>query len=224
MRPEMRHVTPTLEAETALWEEGYAYVAGLDEAGRGAWAGPVYAGAVILPDDLDASSPLRSARDSKQLTPKRREALFDVIEAQALAFGVGWADPAEIDQIGIVPATKLAMSRALEMLAPQPQALVIDALRLSDCALPQRSFPFADALSLSVAAASIVAKVSRDRWMCETAEAAFPGYGFAQHKGYGTRQHRTALASLGVSAIHRQTFRPVAQVIEKSGTMGRGGL
>ena len=129
----------------------------------------------------------------------------------ALAVGVGRGEQAEIDALGIVPATRLAMRRALDALSVAPEALVIDALTLPDVDLPQDAFPYADARSLSVAAAGIVAKVSRDRWMVEVADVMFPGYGFAQHKGYGTRQHREALDRLGVCDIHRTSFRPIAE-------------
>ncbi len=210
MKANLKSISPTLEVEAQFWAAGLRHVAGLDEAGRGAWAGPVYAGAVILPSTGGAPAALAGVRDSKQLSPRQREAQFQAIAEMAVAVGVGRATAAEIDALGIVPATRLAMRRALAALLPPAHALVIDALPLPEVALPQRSFPFADALSLSVAAASIVAKVSRDRWMAEQAEIAFPGYGFAQHKGYGTPQHRVALDRLGVSALHRRTFRPVA--------------
>jgi len=182
----------------------------VDEAGRGCWAGPVFAAAVILPPAPAAWEALAGVRDSKRLSARQREAQFVHIAATALAVGVGRAEAAEIDALGIVPATRLAMRRALAQLAPPAEALVIDALRLPEVALPQQAFPYADARSLSVAAAGIVAKVSRDRWMRECAALDFPGYGFAQHKGYGTPQHREALEMLGVCPLHRRTFRPVA--------------
>jgi ribonuclease HII len=165
---------------------------------------------VVLPRDGAVLAALDGVRDSKQLSPSRREVLKRAIEAVALAVGVGRGERTEIDALGIVPATRLAMQRALQALAVAPQALVIDALTLPDVALPQDAFPYADARSLSVAAAGIVAKVSRDRWMVDVADVAHPGYGFAQHKGYGTRQHRVALDRLGVCAIHRTSFRPIA--------------
>jgi len=184
-------------------------VAGLDEAGRGAWAGPVVAAAVILPCDAGVHAALKGVRDSKQVSPATREILAARIVEVALAVGVGRGEQQEIDALGIVPATRLAMQRALAALSVAAEALVIDALPLPAVNLPQDVFPYADARSLSVAAASIIAKVSRDRWMVDVAEADFPGYGFAQHKGYGTRQHRAALDLLGVCPIHRLTFRPV---------------
>lgn len=205
----MRAVEPTLEHETRFWTQGYRAVAGLDEAGRGAWAGPVYAGAVIFAPQGTDWAALTGVRDSKKLSPAQREVALAAIQATALAWGAGWAAAAEIDALGIVPATRLAMTRALAALAVAPEALLIDALRLLESPLPQRSFPFADALSLTVAAAGIVAKVSRDRWMREQAEADFAGYGFAQHKGYGTPQHQAALERLGPCALHRRTFAPI---------------
>ncbi|MBN1260482.1 MAG: ribonuclease HII [Anaerolineae bacterium] len=187
-----------------------ARVAGMDEAGRGAWAGPVAAAAVILPCDPGILTVLDGVRDSKCLTPHQRDVQLAHIAAAALALAIDYASAAEIDALGIVPATRLAMQRALAALSPGPEALIIDALRLPQVRLPQESFPFADVRSLSVAAAGIVAKVHRDRWMIEEGDVGFPGYGFAQHKGYGTRQHHDALQALGPCTIHRRTFRPVA--------------
>lgn len=206
---------PTLEAEARFWAQGLHRVAGVDEAGRGTWAGPVYAAAVILPQDVDALAALSGVRDSKTLSASRREALMACITDVALAVGVGRGEQAEIDSLGIVPATRLAMRRALDALSVVPEALVIDALTLPEVDLPQDAFPYADARSLSVAAAGIVAKVSRDRWMVEVADVMFPGYGFAQHKGYGTRQHQEALDRMGVSAIHRTSFRPIVNRLKR---------
>ncbi len=198
---------PTLETEQQFWDAGIRYVAGLDEAGRGCWAGPVYAGAVMLAPGTD----LPGVRDSKQLSPLRRAELLELITARALSWGVGYASAEEIDALGILPATRLAMQRALAQLAPPPQALILDALTLPDVPLPQTAFPRADVSVLSVAAASIVAKVHRDRWMSEVAERLYPGYGFAQHKGYGTRMHQNALHAFGPCPLHRHSFAPVAQ-------------
>ena len=181
-------------------------VAGLDEAGRGAWAGPVVAAAVILPCGDDVCAALAGVRDSKQLSSVVRQRLVTRILDVALAVGVGRGEQQEIDALGIVPATRLAMQRALAALSVSPEALVIDALRLPGVNLPQDAFPYADARSLSVAAASIIAKVARDRWMVDVAEIDFPGYGFAQHKGYGTQQHREALVRLVSCPLHRLTF------------------
>lgn len=198
---------PTLERETQFWELGLTYVAGLDEAGRGCWAGPVAAAAVMLAP----GTALPGVRDSKQLSPARRAELSELIVARALSWGVGFASAQEIDALGIVSATRLAMTRALQQLTPPPQALILDALTLPETALPQMAFPRADATVLSVAAASILAKVHRDRWMSEVAEALYPGYGFARHKGYGTKEHQAALRAWGPCPLHRQTFAPLRQ-------------
>jgi ribonuclease HII len=200
---------PGLDEEKSLWRQGYRLVAGVDEAGRGAWAGPVYAAAVVLPlDQPDLKEALNGVADSKQLSPKRREALLKVIHAVALGVGVGASSAAEIDALGIAPATRLAMQRAIQALVPPPQALLLDYVTLPEVNVPQRSLPKADQHCLSVAAASIVAKVSRDRLMVEL-DARYPGYGFARHKGYGTAAHRSALAQLGPSPLHRTSWSPL---------------
>lgn len=207
-------IYPTTEVEEAFWREGLRHVAGLDEAGRGPWAGPVYAAAVILPPDPSRLATLRNVRDSKTLSAAQRERCFDDIARAALAVGVGCAEVEEIDALGIVPATRAAMRRALAALEVQSEALILDAITLHSVPLPQKAFARADVTSLSVAAAGIVAKVSRDRWMIEAAETAFPGYGFARHKGYGTPQHQAALDRLGVCPLHRRSFRPIASRLE----------
>jgi len=198
-----------LDEELALVSQGYRLVAGVDEAGRGAWAGPVYAAAVILPlGRRDLSDALKGVADSKQPSPRRRQTLLEVVLDVALSVGVGAASVGEIDERGILPATRLAMGRAIDDLAPAPEILLIDYVQLPEVALPQRSLPKADQLCLSVAAASIVAKVSRDRLML-TLEEEYPGYGFARHKGYGTAAHRSALARLGPSSVHRMSWAPL---------------
>ncbi len=206
---------PGLELERAFVAQGCQLVAGLDEAGRGALAGPVVAGAVVLPicrPDLDAA--LAGVRDSKLLTPARRAALYDVIVAEAAAAGIGLAGSGEIDRLGIAAATRLAMQRAVEALPCAPQALIIDWVRLPAIPLPQRCLPRAEQHSLSVAAASILAKVTRDRLMTEL-DARYPGYGFARHKGYGTADHGARLVQLGPCPEHRRTFQPVrARLLE----------
>ena len=203
---------PSLTYEKRLWEAGYRHVAGLDEAGRGSWAGPVVAAAVILPPDQpELAHCLSGVRDSKTLTPARREMLLEVIEQHALAWAVGAVPPSEIDARGIVPATREAMSLALGVLSPPADYLLVDYLPLSDQPLPQVSLPKGDARILSIAAASIVAKVSRDRMMVDL-DARYPGYGFGQHKGYGTPQHQAALASIGPSAVHRLSFAPLQRL------------
>jgi len=205
---------PNLSEEYALCTAGHTHVAGIDEAGRGAWAGPVCAAAVVLPlDRSDLLDLLAGVRDSKQLSPARREALLPRILKVAEAVGVGWATPSEVDEMGIAPATRQAMARAVGRLDGQVDALLVDYVRLPEINLPQRALPKADVHCLSVAAASIVAKVTRDRLMVALDED-LPGYGFARHKGYGTRQHREALARLGASPIHRMSWRPMQELSE----------
>jgi ribonuclease HII len=201
--------TPTLEVELALLAQGHRFVAGLDEAGRGAWAGPVVAAAVVLPlGQSDLEHILAGVRDSKQLSPAAREGLLIVIRQTALGIGVGVSAPAVVDRDGVLPATRRAMRQALARLSPQPECLIVDHLQLRTVPLPQIAFPKADARSLSVASASIVAKVTRDRLMILLDEH-YPGFGFARHKGYGTAVHRAALADLGPTPIHRMSFAPL---------------
>jgi ribonuclease HII len=206
---------PHLRLEKQFLSKGHGLIAGIDEAGRGAWAGPVVAAAVILPlDDPKLASRLKGVNDSKQLTALQRERLYDVIREVAVSWGVGGAGPGEVDNKGLVPATRYAMQRAVAMLNPQPDALLIDAVNLQTLiSLPQHFLNFGDSISLSIAAASIIAKVSRDRAM-RALEDRYPGYGFAQHKGYGTAVHQAALAQLGICEVHRKSYRPVQSVIE----------
>jgi ribonuclease HII len=213
-----QELIPTLLYETRLWAAGHRHVAGLDEAGRGAWAGPVVAAAVILPpEDPDLLRRLAGVQDSKRLTAARREALLEVIQEQALAWAVGIVPPAEIDAQGIVPATRQAMALALQALSPPADCLLLDYLTLPDLTLPQTSLAKGDARVLSIAAASIVAKVSRDRLMVEL-EGRIPGYGFARHKGYGTAMHQAALAALGPSEAHRFSFSPLQRLEAQAGS------
>ncbi len=201
---------PTLAQERALWQQGYRCIAGIDEAGRGAWAGPVVAAAVILPAEQPClAAALAPVRDSKLLSPRQRARCYDLVLEHALAWGAGAVPAAEIDRIGIVPATRLAMRAALAGLCIAPTYLLIDALALDGVALPQRAIIKGDRCCLSIAAASIIAKVTRDRLMREL-DAAMPGYALAQHKGYGTAKHRAALARLGSSPLHRHSYAPVA--------------
>ncbi len=205
---------PDLHEEMALRAQGYRFIAGLDEAGRGSWAGPVVAGAVILPLGVPSlADDLKGVRDSKQLTPRQRELLYEFIKTKALAVGIGLVPAAQIDKLGIVPATRQAMREAIAQLSPTPDFLLIDFLSLPTLLIPQKSIANGDSFSLSIAAASIVAKVSRDRMMVEL-DKRFPGYGFARHKGYGTPQHRAALRRLGPSPIHRLSFRPIAELVK----------
>ena len=203
-------VRPTLDRELQLIQSGHALVAGIDEAGRGAWAGPVVAAAVIL--DPAEVSHLDGVNDSKQLSPRQRGRLYQIIIDHCVTYGVGQGSVEEIDTIGILPATRLAMTRAVEALSPPPDALIIDAVRLPQVNQPQAVFNFADAISLSVAAASILAKVTRDRLMIEL-DAQYPAYQFARHKGYGTQIHRAALQSVGPCQIHRTSFRPIRALL-----------
>jgi len=197
---------PDLTFETELWAAGISAVAGIDEAGRGALAGPVAAGVIILPPDLDLAKRLDGVRDSKQMTPARREYWAERLPEVTSACGVGMASNEEIDTIGIVPATRLAISRALDSLSVSPQHLLIDYINLPDSPLPQTSLVMGDARSLSIAAASILAKTARDKLLCQLDEQ-YPGYGFSKHKGYGTAAHRSALRRLGPSPVHRRSFR-----------------
>lgn len=201
----------TLELEQAVRAEtGLRYIVGLDEAGRGAVAGPVVAAAVILPlDDAVRLQALAEVNDSKQLTARQRETLFDLICTHALAYGIGSTPAAIIDEIGIIPANARAMQEALAQLVPAAEYLLIDGrMKLRNLSLPQRSVIRGDSLSLSIAAASILAKVSRDREMVAL-EADYPHYGFAQHKGYCTRQHVAALETHGPCPVHRYSFAPI---------------
>lgn len=200
---------PTLELERSLLEEGHRFIAGVDEVGRGSWAGPVVAAAVVLPlDTPHLLSGLDGVRDSKQLSPQRRQELCASIIQLSASVAVGWSSHHVIDRLGIATANRLAMERAVAWLRLRPDALLLDYFRLPACSLPQLAVPKGDARSLSIAAASIVAKVVRDRWM-EKCDARFPGYGFAQHKGYGTPQHREALRARGPSPLHRRSFQPL---------------
>ena len=200
---------PNLAYEKQLWEEGYRVIAGLDEAGRGAWAGPVVAAAVALPNDDRVRDLLAGVRDSKQMTARQREFYIGCIKSVSISWAVGSATEGEIDKLGIVPATCLAMQRALDELVYPPNYLLIDYISLHDCACPQLSLPKGDCQSLSIAAASVLAKTGRDAFMVAQ-DKEYPGYGFARHKGYGTAQHRAALKELGPTPFHRKTFRPIA--------------
>lgn len=198
---------PDLTYETDLWS-AYPLLAGLDEAGRGALAGPVCVGAVILPHDhAHLLQDLSRVHDSKQLTPRQRSELAPHIQQTALASGVGFASAVEIDQLGIVPATRLAASRALESLNIFPHYLLTDfRLELPELDIPQTAIVKGDARSLSVACASILAKTARDAWMREH-DADFPVYGFTRHKGYGTLLHRKKILEFGHSPLHRRSFQ-----------------
>jgi len=204
---------PDLSVERRLWASGYTRVAGLDEAGRGAWAGPVVAAAVVLsPAEPDLLARLAPVRDSKLLTPLQRERCYALILDTALACSAAAVSSAEIDRIGIVPATRRAMALAVARCCPLPDHLLIDALPLPEVDLPQYVTPKGDLLHLSISAASVIAKVTRDRMMVGL-DARLVGYGLARHKGYGTASHRDALHLLGVSREHRRSYAPVRELL-----------
>jgi ribonuclease HII len=213
--------TASLRHEIERHAEGFRSIVGIDEAGRGAWAGPVVAGAVCLPPpDNTLLETLAGVRDSKEMTPRQRESLTDRIKDTALAYGIGAASHAEIDTLGIVPATKIAMTRAVEMLMDQsditPDYFFLDSMDWIEAPIdcPHWSVARADKLSLSVAAASVLAKVTRDEMM-RGFDMIYPGYAFGRHKGYGTAHHREALKQNGVCKIHRRSFRPIqAQIAD----------
>jgi len=202
---------PSFVEEEMLEAQGYQYIAGIDEAGRGSLAGPVVAAAVILPCHVDTPW-LDQVKDSKQLSPAKRELLFHRIHEVAISIGVGVAHHKIIDARGIIKATRLAMRLAIDQLSPPPEFLLIDYMHLPGVPLPQKGITNGDDLCFSIACASIIAKVSRDRMMIAF-DGAYPGYGLAQHKGYCTKGHIVCLRRLGPSLIHRQSFRPVKDMI-----------
>jgi len=221
-RPQVREPHPArtadlfsneLECDPLFFERlsrdaGYTRIAGLDEAGRGPLAGPVVAAAVVLPEGLR----IPGLTDSKQVPEQRRERLFDLIRAQAVCYGIGIADEQTIDAVNILQATILAMERALQALNPQPDFLLLDALSLPRVSLPQKPLIKGDCRSHSIAAASILAKVTRDRMMLELHEK-YPCYNFKKHKGYGTKEHLLLLRKHGPCEAHRKTFAPIAQML-----------
>ncbi len=204
---------PDLGFEITIWQQGFN-AAGLDEAGRGAWAGPVIAAAVILPRDEKIQAKLAGVRDSKQLTPQDRSRLAEIIRQETI-WATGSASSVEIDELGILPATRLAMTRALAALTQVPDCLLLDALLLPEESLPQTALIKGDQRSLSIAAASILAKTARDAWMVNAASK-YPDFGFEQHKGYGTRLHQLMLATYGPCPIHRVSYRPIRRLLEKN--------
>jgi ribonuclease HII len=204
---------PSLTFERILWDWGYRLPAGVDEAGRGAWAGPVSAAAVILPADERIQQTLSGVRDSKQMTPRERDQWAGVIRKTSIAWAVAVASSSEIDTLGILPATRLAMKRAVEALSLTPDHLLIDALRLPALGIPQTALIKGDTLVLSIAAASVLAKTHRDGLMVKL-EGEFPSYGFTRHKGYGTRLHQQSLAEHGPCPEHRFSFAPVKAAAE----------
>lgn len=196
---------PGIHLEKDLWQAGFQHVCGVDEAGRGAWAGPVMAGAVVLPAEANIQDRLKGVRDSKQMTPIQRAYWAVEIKQQALAWSIGSASSEEIDQIGILPANRLAMQRAIEGLSVRPTYFLFDFIHWKDCPYPGERFAKGEKQSLSIAAASVLAKTERDAFMCRLDEQ-YPGYQFSRHKGYGTSIHRDAIKKLGVLPIHRKSF------------------
>ena len=207
----MKIQIPTFAEEKTLEVQGYRLIAGVDEVGRGALAGPVAAAAVILPRNMNGTW-LNMVRDSKQLTPVKRQQLSNHIRETAIAFGIGMVSHEVINTRGIIKATRLAMKLAIDQLSPSADSLLIDYMHVPEVPLPQRGIKGGDGLCFSIACASIIAKVARDQLMVEF-DRTYPGYGLAGHKGYGTREHLACLRRLGASPIHRTSFRPVRDII-----------
>ena len=207
-RAEGQRLRHLLKYEIELWEQGFEFIAGVDEAGIGPLAGPVVSGAVILPRNYK----LRELDDSKQLDQHTRENLAQQIKENAIAWAIGIAQVEEIDQLNIYHAGLLAMRRAIECLNVPPHYILVDARTIPGCSVDQRGIICGDRLSASIAAASIIAKTTRDALMAEL-DARYPGYGFASHKGYSTPEHFRMLQKLGASPIHRRSFRPVRQAL-----------
>ena len=201
---------PSFTEERMLRKEGYLHIAGVDEVGRGALMGPVVAAAVILPNHLRTKWRGR-IRDSKQLRPADREYLYGCIREVAISVGIGLQSNEVIDTIGIAQATRLAMVAAIRQLTPEPHFILVDYFRIPEIALPQKGIVDGDGLCFSIACASIIAKVTRDHMVTEM-DGEYPGYGFAGHKGYGTREHIDCLRRLGPCRLHRRSFRPVSEM------------
>ena len=210
--PKSARTLPDFSIENEISADTNLLVAGVDEVGRGTLAGPVVAAAAILPGPVPAEYE-GIVNDSKLLSAVQRQRAFAWLVDWCVSYGVGACTADEIDAIGIVPATRLAMSRAITELYPQPDHLLIDAVKLDAVAIPQTSIIRADSRSQSAAAASIIAKVTRDKLMANVFDSEYPGYGFAAHKGYGTAVHISALKELGVSPIHRRSFKPVSDML-----------
>lgn len=206
---EAQRIEKMWQNERLLWQQGMKYVAGVDEAGRGPLAGPVVAAAVILPSDFDATG----LNDSKQLSIETRNHLRERIESQAISIGIGVVDVDKIDRINILQATYQAMRIALQQVEPVPEYILADAVTIPHVSVPQKGIIKGDALSHSIAAASIIAKTTRDECMIELAKK-YPQYGFEKHMGYGTPDHLVALRTHGVTPIHRKTFAPVREILE----------
>ncbi len=207
----MKTLKPSFTEEKLLRSQGYRLIAGVDEVGRGALIGPVVAAAVIMPDNIRKRW-RHEVRDSKLLNPARREFLYECIIETAVTAETGEASNTIIDEIGIAAATRLAMQSAISRLAMQPHFLLIDYISLPEVSLPQKGITNGDSLCFSIACASIIAKVTRDRLITEM-DGIYPGYGLAQHKGYGTREHLACLRDRGPCPMHRRSFRPVSEFI-----------
>lgn len=204
----MRKCLPTGDYESSLLAAGYRLIAGVDEVGRGSWAGPIVGAAVILPPlTAHVESRLTGLTDSKQLDPDERARLAAELRNLGAVIGLGWSSHHAIDRVGIGEANRCALLRAVRNLATPPDVLLVDHFRLSACGVPQIALSHGDARVLSIAAASVMAKVVRDRWM-ERCGPRYGAYGFERHKGYGTPEHRTALTTLGPSRLHRLSFAP----------------
>lgn len=201
-------LSPTLEFETELWGEGVLRLAGIDEVGRGALAGPVYAAAVILPARESILEELAGVRDSKQMAPEEREDWAPLIKEKALAWSLGWASCKEIDRWNILSCTYLAARRAIKALSVFPEHLLLDYIKLAKVDLPQTAVTDGDTRCLSIAAASVIAKVARDAELRKL-DSRFPSYGFASHKGYATEEHILAIGKYGPCPQHRLSFAPI---------------
>lgn len=201
LRAEKERINWLKRNETALCAGGYMAIGGVDEAGRGPLAGPVAAAVVIFDKDIY----IEGIDDSKKLSEKKRERIFEEIKEKAVDYSIGLADNVEIDRYNILNATKLAVKRAIEGLGQSPDYLLLDALNLPELNIPQKSIIKGDSNSISIAAASVLAKVTRDRMMVESSKL-YPGYGFEKHKGYGTKEHYEAIKKLGITPMHRRSF------------------
>lgn len=197
--------------EKELWDKGINYIAGVDEVGRGPLIGPVVTACVILPKDFY----LEGLTDSKKLTEKKRDIYYDYIMGQALAVSVGMMDEKVIDEVNIYEATKLAMYQAIETCQIEPEHVLIDAMKLENLKMPSTSIIKGDAKSVSIAAASVIAKVTRDRMMIEL-DKKYPEYGFKSHKGYPTKKHVEAILKYGLIDGYRKTFKPVSEIVKKN--------
>lgn len=218
-RRKRQAITAGLDYEVRAVEAGYQFIFGVDEVGYGAWAGPVAAGVACLPIDDTIQHALSGVRDSKAMTSRQRVALVERIKAEAITWGVGYVEPIKIDAIGLAAAVRLAMERALQEAIIRaditPDCVLVDGVRIAqplyDC--PHQAIKHGDALSLSIACASVLAKVWRDQYMIDLG-AQLPQYSFEKHKGYGTAKHSEALKAHGVSSVHRRSYKPIRAILE----------